>query len=92
MNPVITTSTNLAINKLVTRTWETPIGFTDLPIKADQVYLGNTKWLSDTSTAIKFLVPTCAVEGLSIGASESLVAALNTNKISPHKEPYHRVV
>ena len=39
----------------------------------------NTIWLSATSTAIKFFVPTYAVVGLSTSESESPVATLNKN-------------
>ncbi|MFM7988469.1 MAG: hypothetical protein ACKPKO_55070 [Candidatus Fonsibacter sp.] len=37
----ITSSTDLTINKLIARTLEPPTGFTDVQIKADQVYFGN---------------------------------------------------
>ena len=60
---------NLAINKLITRIWETPTGFTDLRMQAEEVYFGNTIWLTATSIAVKFFVPAYAVEGLFIGDS-----------------------
>ena len=60
--PTITSSTDLTINKLITRTWGTPTGFTDLRIQAGEVFFGNTIWLTATSIAIKFFVPAYAVE------------------------------
>ncbi|MFM7980577.1 MAG: hypothetical protein ACKPKO_14790 [Candidatus Fonsibacter sp.] len=50
----ITSSNDLTINKLITRTWEHPTGFTGVQIKADQVYLGNPVWLTGTSISVKF--------------------------------------
>ena len=77
--PTITSATNLARNKLITRTWESPTGFVDFHTKNDQVYVGNTLLLSATSTAVESCVPTYAVEGLIIGESESPVAVFNKN-------------
>ncbi|MFM7989662.1 MAG: hypothetical protein ACKPKO_61150, partial [Candidatus Fonsibacter sp.] len=77
--PTITSLTDLTINKLITRTWGTPTGFTDLQIKADQVYFGNTIWLTATSIAVKFFVPAYAVEGLFIGDSVKPIATINKN-------------
>ncbi|MFM7985612.1 MAG: hypothetical protein ACKPKO_40500 [Candidatus Fonsibacter sp.] len=50
-----------------------PTGFTDVQIKADQVYCGNPVWLTATSIYVKFLAPVyvdqCIIvqDGLSIG-------------------------
>ena len=51
--PTRTPATKLAINKLITITWESPTGFMYVQIKAYR-FLGNTIWLSATSTAVKF--------------------------------------
>ena len=90
--PTITSSTDLTINKLITRTWGTPTGFTDLRIQADEVYFGNTIWLTATSIAVKFFVPAYAVEGLFIGDSVTPIATINKMEISRHKEPLHLVI
>ncbi|MFM7990611.1 MAG: hypothetical protein ACKPKO_65950, partial [Candidatus Fonsibacter sp.] len=75
--PTITSSTDLTINKLITRTWETPTGFTDLRIQADQVYFGNTIWLTATPIAVRFFVLAYAVEGLLIGDSVTPIAMIS---------------
>ncbi|MFM7988114.1 MAG: hypothetical protein ACKPKO_53250, partial [Candidatus Fonsibacter sp.] len=50
----ITSSNDITINSLITRTWEPHTGFTDVQIKADQVYFGNPVWLTSTSISVKF--------------------------------------
>ncbi|MFM7979571.1 MAG: hypothetical protein ACKPKO_09670 [Candidatus Fonsibacter sp.] len=50
----ITSSTDLTINKLITRTLEPPTGFTDVQIEADQVYFGNPVRLTGKSIYVKF--------------------------------------
>ncbi|MFM7978158.1 MAG: hypothetical protein ACKPKO_02485, partial [Candidatus Fonsibacter sp.] len=55
-------------------------GFTDPRIQADQVYFGNTIWLTATSIAIKFFVPACAVEGLFIGDAATPTTTTSKNE------------
>ena len=43
------TTGNITANKIISRTWEPPADFTDVQIKADQVYFGNPVWLTATS-------------------------------------------
>ncbi|MFM7983110.1 MAG: hypothetical protein ACKPKO_27700 [Candidatus Fonsibacter sp.] len=50
----ITSSTDLTITKLIHRPLEPPTGFTDVQIKADQVYFGNPVWLTGTSISVNF--------------------------------------
>ena len=64
--PTITSSTDLTINKLITRTLEPPTGFTDLQIKADQVYSGNIVWLTATSISVKFWAPVYVDQGITV--------------------------
>ena len=52
MSNLITTG-NITANKIISRTWEPLAGFTDVQIKADQVYFGNPVWLTATSLSAK---------------------------------------
>ncbi|MFM7987931.1 MAG: hypothetical protein ACKPKO_52320 [Candidatus Fonsibacter sp.] len=51
MSNLITTG-NITANKIISKTREPPAGFTDVQIKADQVYFGNPVWLTATSICI----------------------------------------
>ncbi|MFM7983584.1 MAG: hypothetical protein ACKPKO_30090, partial [Candidatus Fonsibacter sp.] len=53
-------------NKIISRTWEPPTDFTDVQIKADQVYFGNPVWLSATSLSAKFWSPVYIDQGIKI--------------------------
>ena len=55
--PTITSSTNITVNKLLTRNIEPPAGFTDINLNANSVYFGNPIWLSATSEMVKFWTP-----------------------------------
>ena len=48
------TTGNITANKFISRTWEPPVDFTDVQIKADQVYFGNPVLLTATSLSATF--------------------------------------
>ena len=50
----LSSSSDLAIGKLITRTWTPPTGITDTTIESNTVYLGNPIWLSATYTQVQF--------------------------------------
>ena len=60
------TTGNITANKIISRTWEPPAGFTDVQIKADQVYFGNPVWLTATSLSAKFWSPVYVDQGIKI--------------------------
>ena len=63
----ITSSTDLTINKMITRTWEPHTGFTDVQIKAARVYFGNTTvWLTATSISVKLWTRVYVDQGITI--------------------------
>ena len=80
----ITSSTDLTINKLITRTWEPPTGFTDVQIKADQVYVGNPVWLTATSISAKFWSPVYVDQGITVqnGLSIGMYSAGRPNQFA----------
>ncbi|MFM7982611.1 MAG: hypothetical protein ACKPKO_25140, partial [Candidatus Fonsibacter sp.] len=82
--PTITPSTNLAVNKLTKRSWEPPAGFTDVQTKADQVYSGNTVWLSATSISAKIWSPVYVDQGITVqnGLSICMYNAGSPNKFA----------
>ncbi|MFM7986808.1 MAG: hypothetical protein ACKPKO_46590, partial [Candidatus Fonsibacter sp.] len=47
------TTGNITADKIISRTWEAPADFTDVQIKADQVYFGKPVWLTATSLATR---------------------------------------
>ena len=60
------TTGNITANKIISRTWEPPADFTDVQIKADQVYFGNPVWLTATSLSAKFWSPVYVDQGIKI--------------------------
>ena len=67
-HPILSPASDLAIARLITRTWIPPPGITYLNLDSDSVSLFNPVWLSATPTQVKCWCPVYADQGLKVSS------------------------